>query len=310
MPIDCTIGQDCVIQNYVDRDPGKGAEDFRCGHLTYDGHRGTDFRIRNLSLMRRGVTVKAAAPGRVLGIRNDMPDIDFRKVRLAEVKGRECGNGVRIDIGDGWVTQYCHMRRGSVRVRAGDRVDAGEPLGLVGESGRAAFPHLHFQLEYNREPVDPFVGLSPKLGCSVKERPLWKDARKNGLSYQPVGLIDAGFLGRPPVMDVIELGLAPHAALSRNSAALVFWVKLFGVRPEDRQSMTIRDPDGDTIVKVRPKPVNRPKAQWLTFAGKRPPRDGESGFLPWPKTGEYRGVYTLTRKGKTLVRVERSVRIE
>ena len=41
------------------------------------------------------------------------------------------GNGVVIDHGGGWISQYSHLRSGSVRVHPGDRVSAGQPLGLV-----------------------------------------------------------------------------------------------------------------------------------------------------------------------------------
>ena len=43
LPIDCTLGDTCYIQNYVDTDPSEEALDFQCGSLTYDGHKGTDF---------------------------------------------------------------------------------------------------------------------------------------------------------------------------------------------------------------------------------------------------------------------------
>ena len=36
LPLDCTLGETCFIQNYVDNDPGAGAADFTCGTLTYD----------------------------------------------------------------------------------------------------------------------------------------------------------------------------------------------------------------------------------------------------------------------------------
>ena len=39
-----------------------------------------------------------------------------------------------------------HLRRGSVRVRPGDRVAAGQPLAECGNSGNSSEPHLHFQL--------------------------------------------------------------------------------------------------------------------------------------------------------------------
>jgi len=63
-PVDCTLGETCFIQNFVDRDPGPGAADFTCGPMTYDGHKGTDFALPSLAAMRQGVDVLAAAPAR------------------------------------------------------------------------------------------------------------------------------------------------------------------------------------------------------------------------------------------------------
>jgi hypothetical protein len=42
-PIDCSLGDDCYIQQYVDHTDGEGVSDFRCSSLSYDGHKGTDF---------------------------------------------------------------------------------------------------------------------------------------------------------------------------------------------------------------------------------------------------------------------------
>ena len=78
LPIDCIPGRTCHIQNYTDADPGSGARDFTCGPLTYDSHKGTDFALPDLALMRAGVTVRAAAPGRVTGLRDGMADTPGR----------------------------------------------------------------------------------------------------------------------------------------------------------------------------------------------------------------------------------------
>ena len=53
-PVDCTLGHDCVIQNYVDLDPGTGWHDYQCGFLSYDCHKGTDIRIRDYRAMAEG----------------------------------------------------------------------------------------------------------------------------------------------------------------------------------------------------------------------------------------------------------------
>ena len=64
-PIDCALNQDCVIQQFVDHDTTEGIADFACGIATYDGHKGTDFRVFPKDL-ERGVAVLAAADGVVL----------------------------------------------------------------------------------------------------------------------------------------------------------------------------------------------------------------------------------------------------
>lgn len=59
------------------------------------------------------------------------------------------GNRIVIDIGGGQFAYYAHLKPGSVRVKAGDRVRRGEWIGQVGNSGDARQPHLHFQLTNN-----------------------------------------------------------------------------------------------------------------------------------------------------------------
>ena len=59
---------------------------------------------------------------------------------------RVVGNHVVIDVGGGAYAALAHLRRGSTRVRAGDRVLAGDQVAECGNSGNATEPHLHFQL--------------------------------------------------------------------------------------------------------------------------------------------------------------------
>jgi hypothetical protein len=56
------------------------------------------------------------------------------------------GNSVILDIGGGNYALYAHFQPGSVRVEEGDRVERGEVLGLVGNSGNSLAPHLHFHV--------------------------------------------------------------------------------------------------------------------------------------------------------------------
>lgn len=56
------------------------------------------------------------------------------------------GNHLVVDHGDGSYSTYAHLRRGSLRVSAGDEVHTGQQLAEVGNSGNTTEPHLHLQV--------------------------------------------------------------------------------------------------------------------------------------------------------------------
>jgi len=63
------------------------------------------------------------------------------------------GEKIVIDHGNGYQTWYAHLSR--MDVHAGQRVYKGEPIALVGATGYATGPHLHYQLMLNGQPIDP-----------------------------------------------------------------------------------------------------------------------------------------------------------
>lgn len=75
--------------------------------------------------------------------------------------GRRGGYGktVEIDHGDGTSTLYAHASQ--LLVEKGQRVEAGQPLALVGQTGQATGPHLHFELRRHDHPVNPASGNLP-----------------------------------------------------------------------------------------------------------------------------------------------------
>lgn len=60
------------------------------------------------------------------------------------------GNHVILDHGNGEFSLLAHLRRGSVAVRAGERVAQGQRLGACGNSGNTSEPHLHYHLQNGR----------------------------------------------------------------------------------------------------------------------------------------------------------------
>jgi murein DD-endopeptidase MepM/ murein hydrolase activator NlpD len=302
LPVACTPGKDCAAQNYVDHDPGPGAADFTCGFLTYDGHKGTDIRLPDLAAMDRGAAVLAAAPGTVLRLRDGMPDVSIRDPAAPPLEGRDAGNSLIIDHGGGWETQYGHMRKGSILVKPGDTVDAGQPIGAVGLSGNTEFPHLHFEVRHDGKIVDPFTGLEMDVACGEAGSPLWTAEAAEALAYRSTGLLAAGFAGEVPDADTILAGAYDGlTVLPADAPVLIFWASLYGVRRGDVQTMRIVGPDGALFVENTDE-LPGPKAAWRAWGGKK------RKDAPWA-AGTYRGEYRLMRGEETIVEATREIEV-
>jgi hypothetical protein len=130
------------------------------GDITYRGD-GTKFS----DYYAYGADVLAAADGTVIAAVNDTPEDpstlkqpgesdEAYGARLQQSQGALimkgeaalAGDYVMIDHGDGEYSLYAHMQPGSVRVKPGDRVKTGQPIGRLGSSGNSTEPHLHFQV--------------------------------------------------------------------------------------------------------------------------------------------------------------------
>ena len=292
-PVDCTFGETCFIQHLPDHDPGPGAQDFACGSLTYDGHDGTDFALPSLAAMQAGVMVLAAAPGTVRGARDGVPDISIRDPKAPLLAGRECGNGVAITHDGGWETQYCHLKQGSIRVKPGDRVTAGAPLGQVGLSGLTEFPHLHLTLRHNGAEVDPFAP-APQTTCGASQPDLWQP----DLALPPGGIITSGFAAAIPDFDAVKQGSVtlPDAA----STGFVYWTYLYGTRAGDKLALRLTGPEG--VMAEETMVLDRDQAQSFRALGKR------LRAANWPP-GRYEGQALLRRGDAEIARHSTEIRL-
>lgn len=304
LPVRCDTRTTCFIQNYVDAEPGPGARDLTCGPLTYDGHDGIDIRQPGPQPGEAGVAVLAAAAGSVRAVRDGMPDVSVKKTGKQAVDGREAGNAVVLTHGNGWETQYSHLRMGSVAVRPGDTVRAGALLGEIGLSGNTEFPHVQFSIRRDGIALDPFSGLPPGSGCGGPGKSLWSAAAERALPYRAGGLLAAGFTTATVDLETALSGSAASAALSPTDPALVFWVASWGLRQGDVETIRVLRPDG-TVLSESQASVPGDKAQWLRYTGRKR-RDAA-----WP-AGRYRGEYRVIRRtnGKDAVIVETAQTIE
>jgi hypothetical protein len=301
-PVACEVGRTCVIQHYVDHDAGSGTRDYTCGTLVNDGHNGTDIRVPDLATQRAGVDVLAAADGAVLRTRDEMPDVSVATAGHTSVEGRNCGNGLLIDHGGGWETQYCHLARGSVRVKNGERVTAGQPIGRVGMSGMAEFPHLHFTVRQGRTVVDPFA-YRPDAATCGSGTSLWAETLRASLAYRERSMLNFGFAPDPVTMETIEAGTAGKAPLDTNAPALVAFVRAIGLKAGDTQRLLVKAPGGQILADSKADALDRNKAQWMMFAGRKQPA---SGWSP----GEYRATYSVVQDGKMVLEHEFVTRVE
>lgn len=64
------------------------------------------------------------------------------------------GNMLVVDIGNGAYAFYAHLQRGSLKVKLGDKVKAGDVIGLLGNTGNSTAPHLHFHIMDGTSPLD------------------------------------------------------------------------------------------------------------------------------------------------------------
>jgi Peptidase family M23 len=108
-----------------------------------------------------GVEVLAVAPGRVVEVMRDLPDQPPGTAPANLTLPQIAGNHVILDLGGSRYAMYAHLAPHSVTLHVGDRVQAGDKLGLLGNSGNTTGPHLHFQISDRPSTLDttslPFV---------------------------------------------------------------------------------------------------------------------------------------------------------
>jgi murein DD-endopeptidase MepM/ murein hydrolase activator NlpD len=235
-PLAGTPMMDLFYGGYLDHAPEGSVRDYECGPQTYDGHTGVDILLRNFAVQDSGIAVLAAAKGTVEHVSDGQPD---RNTSWDGTAG--LGNRVVLQHGNGLQTYYGHLRRGSVAVRAGETVEAGTVLGLVGSSGRSNWPHLHFEVRQGGRAVDPFSG-----DCSSGTT-LWTDQ----LPYQnEFKVLDGGLTSDLPLTRAALLERPPSVrAVPEDQGEMGFWIQMVNQAPAFVR-IQVRGPAGDPVHEV------------------------------------------------------------
>lgn len=96
----------------------------------------------------------------------------------------KAGNLVTIDHGNGYVTKYMH--NSEFKVAVGNKVTKGQIIALSGNTGNTNGPHLHFQVEYNGEKVDPLnFKYNNGMGNGTSATPSSSISSGDGTSSEP-----------------------------------------------------------------------------------------------------------------------------
>ncbi|MGW5668921.1 peptidoglycan DD-metalloendopeptidase family protein [Micromonospora sp. NPDC003776] len=161
--------------------------------------------------------ILAPVGGRVVSAQDGEPDLVARRSPLAGIgyaltqasrarRGARglAGNHVILDLADGGpYLVVAHLRRGTVAVRPGETVSAGQPLGRCGNSGNSTQPHVHLQV---MDDVDPFTAAGVPIvfrDYRVRRRDgaeelVWRGVPDNGEvveAVDPAGPSGAGHPG-------------------------------------------------------------------------------------------------------------------
>jgi murein DD-endopeptidase MepM/ murein hydrolase activator NlpD len=110
---------------------------------SYFGRRADPFTGRNA--FHRGLDFAGPAGAQVVAVASGV--VTYSKDRFGY------GKTVEINHGNGYVTRYAHNQR--VLVSVGDTIQKGQPIALIGSTGRSTGPHLHFEVLKQGRAVDP-----------------------------------------------------------------------------------------------------------------------------------------------------------
>ncbi len=308
MPLDCEYGVNCYVQNYVDLNKNPELHtDYKCGNLSYDDHKGTDFRLLDFSELRKGYKVLAVADGTIKAIRTNEPDFAYLEKKHKLIENKECGNGIVLQHSDNYSTQYCHMLKDSITVKENQEVKKGQVLGFVGVSGKTEFPHLHITVKKFDKVIDPFSGIetNENYNCDntnqSNNRTLWDEETSAKLKYIDTAILNFYTTTKVPTQFLARAGQFRENSISQDSKNIILWADIMGVQKNDSLLFEIIDAKGNSIFKSNQE-VPKKYVLYFIYVGERLNKEKFS-------KGEYTTKITISRDNKIIDSKSKSVLI-
>jgi Peptidase family M23 len=113
-----------------------------------DGQSFTGDQHKNSSYHAWDQEIHAVADGEIVEVKDGLPENvpNSGKLAVQITSDTLAGNHIIEDLGNGHYAAYAHLRPGTLKVKMGDTVHAGDVLAHLGNTGNSSEPHLHFQI--------------------------------------------------------------------------------------------------------------------------------------------------------------------
>ncbi|MFC1573126.1 M23 family metallopeptidase [Candidatus Eisenbacteria bacterium] len=215
-----------------------------------------------------GAEVLAMADGRVVSIRDGLPDSQpFDTDRLKSLTGETLGgNVIVLDIGNDLFAFYGHLQPGSIVVQEGDQVCKGQVLGRVGNSGNSDAPHLHFQINRDipiRGEAVPYVFEEYEhLGVCESNWAFNTNTLFEEVADRTITRLQTRSMGRieaagqePPIVDaLVSASIRSSMTQSASKASAPEWVLALREGGEQRR---LGMPGSNAVIRFRGTPRGR-----------------------------------------------------
>lgn len=220
------------------------------GKLVSDTHSGID--------LTPTAKVKAFQRGKVIEVRNNVPQSKTPEIVANKLTSMYSGNYVKISHGNGVETVYMHLADGSIPVRVGDVVEKGAIIGMVGSTGYSTGNHLHFGIKINGVAVDPLPYLQGKKTIAPYADPVTSTeiATRPDLPKLKVNVNDLRYRDAANGKILGELAINESYPYLGKTASIAGYVWAQIIKGSDIVFCAL-NPNWNTLIDIEPKVVEK-----------------------------------------------------
>lgn len=196
--------------------------------------------VTRIKTMHKGIDIVATNDGKV----GQIDKIMAHTGGVVEKEGYDlsAGNFINIKVDDNTTMVYYHMSKRST-FKKGDKVKAGDVIGIMGKTGTATGAHLHWGIKQNGEWIDPAPYLDadytyikePVIANGTVTASVLNIREKAGTAYKVVGTVSKG--KEIEIHEKTECAGATWGRISKGWVCLSNYVKVVDIKQEPEYEM-------------------------------------------------------------------------